>query len=154
MAGVTPPGRLPEELWENYVDNIRLVCVEAARMAIDVLIEPIGLATLPDYYLSDPHDALRAIKDAGASNLFMLFDAFHAATAGIDPVEFVRKHHAQIRHVHIADHPGRHEPGTGSIRFDALFAELSACGYRGAIGLEYVPMTSTVEGLGWRRTFE
>lgn len=154
MAGVTPSGYRSEELWENYVSNIQLACREAARRAIDVLIEPIGPATLPDYYLSDPYEALRAIKDVGASNLFMLFDAFHAATAGIDPVDFIREHNAHIRHVHIADHPGRHEPGTGSIQFGALFAELSACSYRGAIGLEYVPMTNTLEGLGWRSRFE
>lgn len=150
MAGVTPPDPRPEELWEHYIDSLQLACRAAAQTPIGVLIEPIGPATLPGYYLSDPYDALRAIKDVGASNLFMLFDAFHAVCAGVEPVNFVREHKAHIRHVHIADHPGRHEPGTGSIPFGALFEELFAGGYDGAIGLEYIPKTSTVEGLGWR----
>ncbi len=154
MAGVTPPDQRPEELWAHYIDSLRLACRAAAGTPIGVVIEPIGPATLPGYYLSDPYDALRAIKDVGASNLSMLFDAFHAACAGIDPVKFVRQHQGHIRHLHIADHPGRHEPGTGSIPFGALFEELSAGGYAGAIGLEYIPRTSTLEGLGWRRRYE
>ena len=52
-----------------------------------------------------------------------------------------------IGHVHIADAPDRHEPGTGAIDWTHVFALLCEQGYRGRIGLEYVPLASTEDTL-------
>jgi hydroxypyruvate isomerase len=54
------------------------------------------------------------------------------------------------RHVQLADNPGRHEPGTGEIKYPFLFRHLDAIGYRGRVGCEYKPRTTSVDGLGWR----
>jgi hydroxypyruvate isomerase len=53
----------------------------------------------------------------------------------------------QIGHVHVADAPGRHEPGTGEIRFPAVFQCLADCGYSGIIGYELFPKTTTAEAV-------
>ena len=42
----------------------------------------------------------------------------------------------------MADAPGRHEPGTGEIRYPAVCAALEQAGYRG-IGYELFPKTDT-----------
>jgi hydroxypyruvate isomerase len=39
--------------------------------------------------------------------------------------------------------------GTGEINYPFLFRHLDAIGYRGWVGCEYKPRTTTVEGLGW-----
>ena len=54
-----------------------------------------------------------------------------------------------IRHMQLADNPGRHEPGTGEINYPFLFNLIDRLGYDGWIGCEYKPKTSTSEGLGW-----
>jgi len=46
----------------------------------------------------------------------------------------------RIGHVQIADPPGRGAPGTGTLDFEALFAQLAAQGYAGRVGLEYLPL--------------
>ena len=56
---------------------------------------------------------------------------------------------SHIAHVQIADDPGRHEPGTGSIDFKGVFQALESAAYKGWIGCEYVPATTTAEGLSW-----
>ena len=48
-----------------------------------------------------------------------------------------------------ADHPGRHEPGTGTLDLDRHLGRLEAAGYRGRVALEYVPSTSTLDSLAW-----
>jgi hydroxypyruvate isomerase len=53
----------------------------------------------------------------------------------------------------VADVPGRHEPGTGEIRFDFLFDWIDRHGYRGWIGAEYVPVVDTPAGLGWMKPY-
>ena len=55
----------------------------------------------------------------------------------------------RIAHIQLADNPGRNEPGTGEINWSFLFAHLDRIGYKGWIGCEYKPRTTTVEGLGW-----
>jgi hydroxypyruvate isomerase len=153
MSGVVPEGASTAELWRTYIVRLRYVCEAASAAGLPVLIEPIGAATISNYLMADPYLALQAIEEVRAPNLFMLFDAFHAADAGIDPIAFVRQNFSKIAHLHIADHPGRHEPGTGRINFGDLFQLLKGVGYRGAVGLEYVPLSSTDEGLGWRQHF-
>ena len=54
-----------------------------------------------------------------------------------------------IGHIQLADNPGRGEPGTGEINYAWLFRHIDALGYRGSIGCEYKPRTTTTQGLGW-----
>ncbi len=54
-----------------------------------------------------------------------------------------------IRHLQIADNPGRNEPGTGEINYPFLFDALDKMGYDGWVGCEYKPLTTTADGLGW-----
>jgi hydroxypyruvate isomerase len=61
----------------------------------------------------------------------------------------LQKYLPRIAHVQLADNPGRNEPGTGEINYRFLFAHLDRIGYRGWIGCEYKPATTTEAGLGW-----
>jgi hydroxypyruvate isomerase len=51
--------------------------------------------------------------------------------------------------VQVADNPGRHQPGTGEINFPFLFQELDRLGYKGYVGLEYVPSPDSRSSFGW-----
>ena len=55
----------------------------------------------------------------------------------------------RIGHIQFADHPGRHEPGTGTIDYPAVFAALDRLGYDGWAAAEYRPSRVTEETLGW-----
>lgn len=78
-------------------------------------------------------------------------DVFHCVSLAQDPVSLIREHAALIAHVQIADYPGRHEPGSGTIAFGPVFEVLNAVSYRGFIGCEYHPTARTEESFGWRR---
>ena len=58
-----------------------------------------------------------------------------------------------IGHVQIAAVPDRGEPDRGEINYPWLLAELDAMGYAGMVGAEYLPRTSTTEGLAWLEQF-
>ena len=66
-----------------------------------------------------------------------------------DIARTVQKHLPRIAHIQLADNPGRNEPGTGEINYPFLFRHLDTIGYRGWVGCEYKPRTTTVDGLGW-----
>ena len=72
-------------------------------------------------------------------------DTWHLGLTVVDVPAAIRRAGAHIGHVQIADVPGRHEPGTGSLDWQAIVQALD--GYRGSIGLEYVPESATLDGL-------
>ena len=116
---------------------------------IKLLIEPINTIDIPGFFLNGTEQALQLIADVRSSNLFVQYDIYHMQIMEGDIARTLQKHLARIAHVQLADNPGRNEPGTGEINYPFLFRHLDAIGYRGWVGCEYKPRTTTVEGLGW-----
>ncbi len=58
-----------------------------------------------------------------------------------------------IKHMQLADTPGRHEPGTGEINYGNLFNAIDETGYDGWIGCEYRPKENTEDGLSWIKPY-
>ncbi len=154
QSGLVPPGADHGALWATYVANLAVAAEAAARRSIDVLIEPIGAGTLADYFMDRSDLALRALEEVGQPNLRLLFDVFHSSNAGIEPAGFISEHVSKIGHLHIADFPGRNQPGTGTIDFPALFRTIEQSGYQGLIGCEYKPTGRTEASLGWHAPFQ
>ncbi len=53
--------------------------------------------------------------------------------------KIVTNHLPEIGYFHIADAPGRHEPGTGSVDWMAMLRLIQDRGYTGCVGFEYFP---------------
>jgi hydroxypyruvate isomerase len=53
----------------------------------------------------------------------------------------------RVAHAHLADSPGRHEPGSGIMDWQRRVDWLVANGYTGMVGLEYMPTLGTVASL-------
>jgi hydroxypyruvate isomerase len=85
----------------------------------------------------------------GNKNLFLQYDLYHAQVMEGDLARTLQTLLPRIGHIQIADNPGRHQPGTGEIRFDFIFERLQQMGYAGWIGCEYQPSGATVDSFGW-----
>jgi hypothetical protein len=68
---------------------------------------------------------------------------YHSVTMAERPEEVLAGRLDLVAHVQIADVPGRHEPGSGTIDWPAVIGWLSASGYAGRIGLEFIPSADT-----------
>ena len=62
-------------------------------------------------------------------------------------IETIRANIANIGHIHVADVPGRHEPGTGEINFANVFRAIHETGYKGYAGMEYIPSKDAMKTL-------
>ena len=69
----------------------------------------------------------------------ILCDLYHFGVMGADLKKIVMNHLSEIGHFHIADVPGRHEPGSGSIDWAAMLRLIQDRGYTGCVGFEYFP---------------
>jgi hydroxypyruvate isomerase len=119
----------------------------AALLEGTVVLEPLSGAER--YPLRTAADALAVADRVEAPNVALLADLYHLTVNGDDVSAVIRDHAARIGHVQIADAPGRHEPGTGEIPFDTHLHVLTAAGYTGWVGLEYVPSTTTDRAFDW-----
>lgn len=149
MAGVLPEADRKQEHWDCYVENLGFAAGEAGKRGITILVEAMSAGAVPDYFVETPDRAAAAIKEAGGANLGLLLDIFHTVNMDLDIAETIRSHAGLISHVHIADFPGRHEPGSGTLDFGLIGRTLADAGYSGRLGCEYVPAGRTEDGLGW-----
>lgn len=149
MAGILPGAQRARHHWDCYVENLAFAATQARPRGITVIVEPMSRAAVPDYFVATPDEAARAIADAGEENIGLLLDVFHTVSEGLDVEREIAQHAGLLAHVHIADHPGRHEPGSATVDFDRLELALRKAGYDGFLGCEYTPTGSTEAGLGW-----
>ena len=150
MAGIVAPGVNPATAHATYVANLRYAAARLAEHNMRLLIEPINTFDMPAYFLCGSAQAAAIIAECAAPNLFLQYDMYHMARMEGDLPASIRAHLPLIKHMQLADAPGRHEPGTGAIDYRHLFALLDELGYDGWIGCEYHPASNTVAGLGWR----
>jgi hydroxypyruvate isomerase len=132
---------------ELATENLTLAAKAAAGIGATVLVEPVS-GPKP-YPLRTAEDVVSVLDRVGAANLGFLCDLFHLVNNGDDVDMAVAAYGNRIAHVQIADHPGRHQPGTGTLDLDRLLVQIERGGYAGRVGLEYVPSGSTLDSLAW-----
>ena len=54
-------------------------------------------------------------------------------------IDTIRNDWQYFGHFHIADVPGRHQPGTGELNYTNILKELKRSGYQGIVGFEFEP---------------
>jgi hydroxypyruvate isomerase len=149
LVGIAPRDADPFEMNEVLVENLRFAADALARERIKLLVEPINTLDVPGFFLNKTEQVVQLIADVRSSNLFIQYDIYHMQVMEGDIARSLQKHLPRIAHVQLADNPGRNEPGTGEINYPFLFRHLDTLGYRGWVGCEYKPKTTTIDGLGW-----
>ncbi|MEQ8601307.1 MAG: TIM barrel protein [Devosia sp.] len=150
MAGLVPEGVTTAEAEAVFIDNLGWAAERLARAGVGGLIEPINLVDMPGYGLSRLDQAERVLAAVGHDNLRLQYDVYHMAMMGEAVVTQFTRLLPIIDHIQIADRPGRHEPGSGTIDFPSVFTAIRSSGYQGWVGAEYLPAAGTSMGLGWR----
>jgi hydroxypyruvate isomerase len=153
LAGKLPAGVTREQAHATFVGNLSFAAAALKEAGIRLLIEPINHFDIPGFFLTRTDLALAILDEVGSDNLFIQYDIYHAQRMEGELAATLQKNLARIGHIQLADNPGRNEPGTGEINYPWLFRHIDAIGYRGTIGCEYKPKTTTVEGLGWMKAF-
>ncbi|HEV2594379.1 MAG TPA: TIM barrel protein [Sphingomicrobium sp.] len=153
MAGIRAPLE-PSPDWKVYLSNLEKACFAAADAGLRIIIEVISADATRNYFLNSFAQACAAIEQLDAPNLLLSIDTYHAAAIGVQIPSFIVNNSSKIGHVQVADWPDRNEPGSGQIAFNPIFGALKLGGYKGYVGLEYLPSSDHAATFDWARLFE
>jgi hydroxypyruvate isomerase len=129
--------------------------IEALKRAADVLgsanlvavIEPIDRLENPTIYLDGVAEAFEIAQAVGSPNIKVLYDVYHEQRQSGNLIEKFEGNIGQVGLIHIADVPGRHEPGSGEIDYLNIYRKLAQLKYQGKIAMEFYPTGDIVETL-------
>jgi hydroxypyruvate isomerase len=136
---------------ENKYNNI----ISGLKKAISLTPEPITLVLEilntkidhPGYYLDNMENAVKIIREINHPRLKILADLYHLGVMGYNIKQIINQYLPEIGYFHIADIPGRHEPGRGNINWKDILELLKKKGYNGCVGFEYSPAHDSDESL-------
>ncbi|SDZ19624.1 hydroxypyruvate isomerase [Amycolatopsis xylanica] len=145
LYGLRIDGLDPARQDEHALSTLDAMASKVARIGGRLALEP--LSAVERYPLLTSADALRVLDKLGRDDVLLLADLYHLAVNGDDLDEVVKLD--RIGHVQIADAPGRHQPGTGSLDIAGHLRKLSEAGYDGYVGVEYHPIGHSADSFGW-----
>ena len=124
-------------------------CAEIAEDAgVRMDLEPLNITT--DHvgnFLATTRMAAEMTRLIGSPMLKVLYDVYHMQLNEGSLCDNIRTYGDQFGHIHVADAPGRHEPGTGEIRYPRILQCLEEIGYQGLVGFELIPAVSTAQAV-------
>lgn len=137
-----------EKQQENIISALLAASPIFEANGLTAVLEPLNvLVNHKGYYLSTSQQAAHIIKEVSSKNVKMLFDIYHQQITEGNIINNIKKYIDLIGHFHIADNPGRHEPGTGELNYSSIFKAITDTGYNGYIGLEFSPTIDHTEAL-------
>lgn len=136
-------------------ENVRR-CLEAAkpfleRERVNLLVEPLNATDRVGYSMPYAAPVFSLLRELDCPRIKMLYDIYHQNMTGDFSLEDIRENIGLIGHFHVADAPGRHEPGTGKVDYIKILKEIDSLPYEGYIGLEYRATKPDGETLGFLR---
>ena len=129
-------------------DTLKECAKLAEESGVLMNLEPLNITT--DHagsFLTSTRTAAEITRLIGSPMLKVLYDAYHMQLNEGSICDNIRAYGDQFGHIHVADAPGRHEPGTGEINYAQVFRCLEETGYTGLAGFELIPKTTTAEAV-------
>ena len=138
-----------EEQIKNIIDCLSYVKPIAEENGITLLVEPLNDFDRKNYFLPRSKEVFEILKAVNSPNIKLLFDIYHEQLMRGNLINSINENIDLIGHFHVADAPGRHEPGTGEINYPNVIKAIEATDYARYIGLEYRATKPDEETMGF-----
>lgn len=128
------------EKFANMYDVLKTLAPAAEKNKVTFVLE--ALNTKVDHvgnFLAYTKDSVNLIKMVNSAYIKVLYDIYHMQINEGDIISTLNKYIEAISYIHIADVPGRNEPGKGEINYANVMKELNKLNFNGVIGFELSP---------------
>lgn len=126
-----------EEQFCICVETLREISRIAGDYGLTVILEPLNiLVDHKGHFLYRSKDAFDMVRAVDSPAFKVLFDIYHQQITEGNLIRNITENIELIGHFHIADNPGRKQPGTGEINYPKIFEAISETGYDGWLAFE------------------
>lgn len=158
LTGNIVPGMSSQDQQQSCVDALKAAAkvVEGEKIngePVRVLLENIDPEENPKYFLTSVAMGFDIVKKVNHPQVQFLYDFFHEQISEGNLIEKLEKNIQYVGLVHIADVPGRHQPGTGEINYKNIFRKLAELKYNRIAAMEFLPTGDPVAELRFARQF-
>ncbi|HTA30015.1 MAG TPA: TIM barrel protein [Candidatus Cybelea sp.] len=152
LSGNVVPGLTHDAQHQSCIDSLKAGAKLVEGKQIDgqpvrLLLECIHLEENPHYYLTSATEAIEIVREVNHPQVQFLYDIYHEQMSFGQLIEKLDKHIDVIGLVHIADVPGRHEPGTGEVNYGNIYKKLAQLNYKHVAAMEFRPSGDPVATL-------
>lgn len=147
LSGDRVAGKSPEDMHASCVEGLKQAAAIAAEKNIGLLLENIDPEENPRYFLTSVSEGFDIVRAVDNPHVRFLYDFFHEQIAEGNLLSKLQKNVDLTAVVHIADVPGRHDPGTGEINYPNIFRKLGQLGFTGVVAMEFIPEGEPVAAL-------
>jgi hydroxypyruvate isomerase len=137
----------PKAQFTAAIDNLKRASDVADKNGINLVMEPIDLIENPTIYLTSVTEGFEIVRAVNRPNVKVLYDFYHEQRGGGNLIQKLEKNIDWVGLVHVADVPGRHDPGTGEINYTNIYRALGKLNYNRFIAMEYSPIGDPVASL-------
>ena len=125
---------------QSIVDGLKVAAEILESEDITLSLEPLNmLVNHKGYYLYTSEEGFQIVDEVGIPSVGLLYDIYHQQITEGNLIANITASIDKIAHFHVADVPGRHEPGSGEINYRNVFKSISETGYKDLVGLEFWP---------------
>jgi len=147
MSGNVVPGISRADQHQSCIEGLKRAAEIAEEKGITLMLENIDLEENPHYYLWSVAEGFEIISRVGHPRVKLLDDFFHEQISEGNLIEKLEKNIDKLGLVHVADVPGRHEPGTGEINYTNIYKKLAMLKYDRYVAMEFIPAGDPVASL-------
>ena len=135
-----------KEQRDTLIDGLKAAAELLEPTGITLVVEPLNvLYDHKGYFLSRTDEAAQIIEAVGSEHVRLLYDIYHQQITEGNLINTITDYLPLISHFHIADHPGRHEIGTGEINYFNVLSSIEELHYTGSVGIELFPLDEAHE---------
>lgn len=141
MSGNAIAGRTFEDQYASMLEGCKRAGDLAAKAGVTLIIEPLNAKVdHRGFFMSSCVDGLRMVTETGNPHVKLLFDVYHEQVQLGNVIRTLTLAAPHVTVFHIADNPGRHEPGTGEMNWPNIYKAIKKTGYSGYMTMEYLPV--------------
>ena len=153
QTGNRIPGMAHVVQYQSCVDGLRQAAKLVEGSSRRILVENIDPLENPRYFLTSGAEGIDIMNAVDHPQVQLLLDFYHEQVAEGNLIAKLNQSLNRIGLVHIADVPGRHQPGTGEINYANIFRRLTELGFPHVAAMEFFPTYDEVACLRAARLF-
>ena len=132
MSGNAIPSRTHEEQYASMLEGAKRAGDLAAEAKLTAIVEPLNsLVNHKGFFLTTCTEGLKLIREVDNPHVRLLFDLYHEQVQQGNVIRTLTEAAPEVAVFHVADNPGRNNPGTGEMNYPNIYKAIQKTGFGG-----------------------